>query len=61
MKAPIINIVQKIKAEGKFEVEDFLLFASDKEKETVEKAGLGSSPAADAPKPKSPEELAKEK
>ena len=61
MKAPIIQIVNKIKAEGKFDVQDFLLFASDKERETVEKAGLSSSAPADAPKPKSAAELAKEK
>ena len=62
MKAPIIQIVNKLKAEGKVDINDFLLFASDKEKETVEKAGLlGSSAPADASKSKSPAEIAKEK
>jgi len=47
MKAPLQQIIQKVKAEGRFQVEDVLLFASEGEKAKVKKLGLL---AVDAPK-----------
>ena len=56
MKVPMLNLYQKVKAEGRFQMEDVLLFASD-----GQKSELGKIMAADAPKPKSADELALEK
>lgn len=56
MKAPLQQIIQKVKAEGQFQVEDVLLFASDGEKAKVEKLGLLSAEA-----PKSAADAAAEK
>lgn len=60
MRAPIQQIVTKVKAEGRYSIEDVLLFASEGEKATVQKMGMGAGAAAEA-KPKSAAEAAAEK
>lgn len=45
MKAPLQQIIQKVKAEGRFQVDDILLFASEGEIAKVKKLGLLSAEA----------------
>ena len=55
MKAPLLQIVNKIKAEGKYQIEDLQLFMDSYEKAKVQDI------LADAPKPKNASEVAAEK
>ena len=58
MKAPIQQIITKVKAEGRFKVEDVLLFATEGEVKRVQEMGLLGEPAK---APKSAAEAAAEK